>query len=226
MTYDIFEECSNSGIHGNYSIGILIMDNLQARISGDAGESARSKLEDSIKGKYSGWTRGELKAVHPIDAYIAYYKKFGSTYHVLPQIESVIKGKTIPGSLPLVEAMFMSELKNMLLTAGHDLDKVKLPLRLDIAEGGELFTALSGRETAAVRGDIMISDQESVISSVLRGPDLRTAITAQTKKAVYLVYVMPGIDDKTVYGHLDDIEEYIRLFYKAPATELKRIFKG
>lgn len=42
------------------------------------------------------------------DAYILYYKKFGYTYHVLPQLESVIKGKTIPFGLPLVEAMFIA----------------------------------------------------------------------------------------------------------------------
>lgn len=222
----IFEECNNSSICENYSIGMLIMDNLQEGGSDGRLESIRSELENSIRVKYSGWTREELKALHPVDSYIAYYKKFGYTYHVLPQLESVIKGKTIPCALPPVEAMFMAELKNMLLTAGHDFDKLKLPLRLDFSSGRELFTALSGRETTAVPGDIMISDQESVISSILRGPDLRTAISSQTKKAVYLVYVMPGVDEQLVYKHLSDIEEYIGIFFKGSETVLKQIFRG
>jgi len=61
----------------------------------------------------------------------------GYTYHVLPQIEAVINSKTIPSGSPLVEAMFMTELTNMLLTAGHDLDKIEVPLSLKVSNGGE-----------------------------------------------------------------------------------------
>jgi hypothetical protein len=35
----------------------------------------------------------------------------------------------------LVEAMFIAEVKNMLLTAGHDLDAVQLPITLDVSKG-------------------------------------------------------------------------------------------
>ncbi len=58
----------------------------------------------------------------PLPAYASYYRAFDKTYHVLGQLKSVaVKGKAIPSVAALVEAMFIAELHNGLLTAGHDL---------------------------------------------------------------------------------------------------------
>lgn len=56
--------------------------------------------------------------------------------------------KSYPTVSLLVEAMFMAEMKNLLLTAGHDLDTIDLPIKLDIAkgEGDEKFTQITGQE--------------------------------------------------------------------------------
>jgi DNA/RNA-binding domain of Phe-tRNA-synthetase-like protein len=160
-----------------------------------------------------------------MDVYVAYYKKFGYTYHVLPQLESVAQGKDIPDVLPPVTAMFMAELKNMVLTAGHDLDKLVPPLRLARSTGNEVMPTLSGKELLPVQGDYMITDREGVISAILRGCDARTAMSAETKNVVYTAYAPAGIDPELVSKHLDDIVEYIRLFSDAPVIILKKLFR-
>jgi DNA/RNA-binding domain of Phe-tRNA-synthetase-like protein len=184
----------------------------------------KEALEGAMREKYSQMTRAELKALHPMDVYISYYKKFGYTYHVLPQMESILRGKDIPNVLPPVAAMFMAELKNMLLTAGHDLDKIVLPLRLRRSTGNEIMPALSGRDVVTVQGDYMITDREGVISAILRGCDARTAITETTKNVIYTVYAPAGIDNECVRNHLDDIEAYVRTFSKAPELMLKEFY--
>ena len=69
-------------------------------------------------------------------AYRDYYKRFDKTYHVQLQLESLLfKGKSIPSVAGLVDAMFMAEMKDWLLTAGHDLDSLQLPLRLEATTG-------------------------------------------------------------------------------------------
>lgn len=68
------------------------------------------------------------------------------------QLESILKGKGIPSVQHLVEAMFMAELKNAILTAGHDLDKLSLPLRAQVCSGAESFVAMGGRDTLMVEG--------------------------------------------------------------------------
>ncbi|GAI35107.1 unnamed protein product, partial [marine sediment metagenome] len=64
--------------------------------------------------------------------------------HVLLQLESIVfKNKSIPKVASLVEAMFMAEIKNLLLTAGHDLDAIDLPIKLDVSSGGEKYIQIS-----------------------------------------------------------------------------------
>ncbi|MPN07504.1 hypothetical protein SDC9_154774 [bioreactor metagenome] len=143
---------------------------------------------------------------------------------MLPQLESVVKGKKIPEGLPLVEAMFIAELQNMLLTAGHDLDQISLPLRFSVSTGQESYLTLSGREVTAVAGDLMFSDRQSVISSILRGPDRRTAITEGTSRVLYSAYAPPGVEQELTMKHLNDMEGYVRLFSKEAVTTVKKIY--
>lgn len=218
---DIF--INEAGDRAKFSIGILVMENVQNVSSEDKLMLVKKELDRTIKSEYRQATRGELKALHPMNVYVSYYKKFGHTYHVLPQLESVIKSKPIPSGLPLVEAMVMAELKNMLLTAGHDLDKIKAPISLKVSTGNESFTTLSGQNVITIPNDIMIADQENVISSILRGPDLRTAITAHTTRVIYTVYAPFGVEVQLVREHLKDIESYVRIVSEKSVTCLNKV---
>lgn len=215
------------------SLGLLIVEGVRNTACSNRPDAviidrlaaAKHDLQYSLRGKYGQTDRSGLKALHPMDIYVSYYKKFGYTYHVLPQLESFLKGKAIPGGLPLVEAMFMAELKNMLLTAAHDLDKIKAPLKFVVTTGQDTYQSISGRDVTAVPGDFAVSDQEAIISSILRGPDQRTAITEQTSRVLYTVYAPPGVEYQLVSRHLDDIESYVRLFSEEAVTGLKRLLE-
>jgi len=94
-----------------------------------SGDLARDKeaLEEQLRLRFAGRARSDLEALPILQAYEAYYKRFKKTYHVQLQLESIaFKGKSIPNVAALVEAMFMAEVKNLLLTAGHDLDALRL----------------------------------------------------------------------------------------------------
>lgn len=119
----------------------------------------------------------------------------------------------------------MAELKNMLLTAGHDLEKVKLPLILKISEDTESYTGIGGKPAVTVPGDLMIQDAKSVISSIMKGPDQRTRITADTRQVLFTIYAPEGIRKDTIISHLNDIESYIRIFSPQSTTQLKKVFE-
>ena len=160
-----------------------------------------------------------LERLAPVQAYEAYYRRWDKSYHVLLQVESVaLKGKPVPSVAALVEAMFMAELRNMLLTAGHDARALMLPLTLGVAAGGERFVGIRGREEVLKAGDMMIADGAGIISSVLCGPDARTKITPATTAAVFTVYAPPGIEAGAVAAHLNDIAAFVRL--AAPAAKV------
>ena len=208
-------------------VGILALRNVSNPTRHPDLEQRKAELEDQLCSQFSGQDRASLSA-HPIlQAYGNYYKRFKKTYHVQLQLESIAwKGKSIPSVSALVESMFMAEMKNLLLTAGHDLDRLHLPLTLDISKGTERYTLLRGEEQVLKPSDMMIGDQGGVISSIIYGPDRRSQITPVTRNAVFTVYAPAGIGEQAVQQHLMDIQEYILTFSPETQVELLRVFSS
>jgi len=207
--------------------GVLVMRAVSNPAHHAGLESQKTALEEQLRAQFSGQDRSAI-ASHPVlRAYNEYYRQFKKTYHIQLQLESIVlKGKSIPGVAALVESMFMAEMQDMLLTAGHDLDTLKLPLTLDVATGSERYTLLRGEEQVLKPGDMMISDQEGVISSIVYGPDQRTQITPDTQNVVFTVYAPPGIDERTVAEHLQHIKENVLIFAPQAQVELLNVYKG
>lgn len=189
------------------AIGLLVVD---AGFQEERLIADKIQLERELREKYGQSTRETLKELEGLRPYVSYYKAFGYTYHVLLQLESVAKGKAIPGALSPVSAMFMAELKNGVLTAGHDLDAVRFPIRSMVSDGTEAYTALGGKDVTCVSGDHFIADQAGILSSMLRGPDRRTAITAETRRFLYTAYAPDGVSEEALRKHLTDIEWLLR----------------
>jgi DNA/RNA-binding domain of Phe-tRNA-synthetase-like protein len=187
-------------------------------------DKQKKKLENELRSRFGSLDRTALRAIPIIQAYNSYYKRFKKTYHVQLQLESVvIKGKPIPRVAALVEAMFMAELKNLLLTAGHDLDVLKPPVRLSVSDGSEKYTRINGQEQTPQPMDMLIADTEAIISTVVYGPDHRTRITSKTKRAFFTVYAPPGIGEKAVDDHLRDIQTNVLLIAPEAEVELMEV---
>ena len=196
--------------YGGASMGVLIVENAQCAGLSESLEAQRRQVEADLRAAFG--SKEELEASAVLEAYGQYYKRFKKTYHVKQQLESVIfKGKCIPSVTPLVEAMFMAELKNGLLTAGHDLAQVQGTLTLDAANGEETYVLINGKEQTLKVQDMFLRDDVGVLSSILYGPDQRTRIRPETKNVVFTVYAPTGIARKAVEQHLEDTYSYVRL---------------
>lgn len=205
------------------SVGVMVINNVFNPAQCKELDIHKQTLIENLATRFSD--RKELNDHSPIKTYTDYYKRYGKTYHVKQQIESVIfKGKKIPSVASLVEAMFMAELKNCLLTAGHDYKTLKLPLTLNVAKGDEKYILINGREQQLKPGDMLIQDYEGIISSIIHGPDLRTQINPDTKKAVFVIYAPPGITQKEISDHLSDIFNYVAVVSANAEIELQQIF--
>ncbi len=206
-------------------IGILALKNVRNPQNASELDRVKNLLEEELLTKYALFDRAGLRTLAPFNAYHTYYKQFKKTYHVQLQLESIVlRGKSIPHVAALVEAMFMAELKNQFLTAGHDLAKVILPIGIHIAEGSESYTRIQGDEQQLKPGDMYIADQEGVLSSVIYGPDQRTCITPDTRQALFTVYGPPGVDFIAMREHLQDIEAFVRLIAPDAVTEIREVY--
>jgi DNA/RNA-binding domain of Phe-tRNA-synthetase-like protein len=205
--------------------GVLVMRAVTNPAHHAALESRKAALEEQLRTQFSGQDRAAI-ASHPVlRAYSEYYRQFKKTYHIQLQLESILlKGKSIPSVAALVESMFMAEMQDLLLTAGHDLDMLKPPLRLDVGTGSERYTLLRGEEQVLKSGDMMISDQAGVISSIIYGPDQRTQITPNTQNVVFTAYAPPGIDEQTVLEHLQHIKDNVMVFAPQAQVELLKVY--
>jgi DNA/RNA-binding domain of Phe-tRNA-synthetase-like protein len=202
--------------------GILAMCDVDNPAACPEMERRKQDVEDQLRAKFIGQDRQALDTIPAILAYNAYYKQFKKTYHVQAQLESIVfKGRTIPSVNALVTAMFMAEVKNLLLTAGHDLDSVQLPVTLGVASGDERYTLLRGQEQVLKAGDMLMADRGGVISSIVYGPDQRTQIRTQTRNVLFTVYAPAGISIEAVQAHLQDICDTVRI--ASPAARVKEL---
>jgi DNA/RNA-binding domain of Phe-tRNA-synthetase-like protein len=192
--------------------GVLIMRNVTNPDQHPVLDEQKDELEKHLRSRFSDCDRAALKSLPRIQAYNAYYKRFKKTYPVQSQLESIaLKGRSLPRVAALVEAMFMAEVKNLLLTAGHDLEAIQAPVRLDVSNGSERYILLNSQEQVPKRGDMMMADAQGIISSVVYGPDHRTRITPETRQVFFAVYAPPGIGEQAVYQHLQDIQANVTL---------------
>ena len=185
-------------------VGALIMREVRNPETSAALEAEKRRLEEQLRGAASGSENVGPGSGTVLRAYLDYYRARGKTYHVKAQWESVaLKGKPIPSRAALVEAMFMAELENLILTAGHDLDAIASPVSVDVTADDDRYVLLSGTEALLERGDMMMADREGIVSSVLRGPDQRTRITPLIPRltsrtlAYETGFVTPGVRYET-----------------------------
>lgn len=207
------------------SVGVMVLRGAENPEVHPALEEHKQALEAGLRQRYAGMDRRDLSTLPTLDAYAKYYRAFSKTYHVQLQFESlVIKNKSIPPAPALVKAMFMAELDNLLLTAGHDLAAVQPPLSLNVSQGDEEYTLMRGVSQQLKPNDMYICDQAGILSSILYGPDARTRILPSTRDVLYTVYAPAGIDREAVLKHLEQIQGYVRLFSPQAQTELLEVY--
>jgi DNA/RNA-binding domain of Phe-tRNA-synthetase-like protein len=200
-------------------IGILAVKDVHNPEHSPALDERKQALEMRLREQYANMDRAALKDHPTLAAYATYYKRFKKTYHVQLQLESIVfKKKSIPRVAALVEAMFMAELNNLLLTAGHDLDAIQGIPTIDVASGEETYIKINGQEQMLKAGDMYIRDGQGVLSSIIYGPSQRASIVHSTTNVLFTVYGPNGIDKAVMQSHLEDIQGYITLFSPDSST--------
>ncbi|MRR32288.1 hypothetical protein EG834_18610, partial [bacterium] len=120
-------------------------------------------------------------------------------------------------------SMFIADLKNGLLTAGHDLDHIVGSISLNVSNGEEHYLVMRGEDQQLKKGDLYITDEQGILSAIIYGPDQRTQITSETKNALFTVYAPHGISDEEVERHLLDICDLVQLVTPEARIEMLEV---
>ena len=188
-------------------------------------DQRKQEVEATLREKYSQFSRADLLELEVLKAYRNYYRQFNKTYHVQLQLESVVhKDKSLPHISPLVDANFAAELNTLILTAGHDADLLRNPVRIDVTQAGNEFTQMNGVLKSLKPGDMMMFDADGIVCTIIYGQDQRTPISPKTRRALYVAYAPAGVPATAVREQLDSIRDNVLLFAPEAETELFQIY--
>ncbi len=195
------------------AIGLLELSGIDKALAPTRLDGRKRETEALVRARYQGLTRQDFSSLPVMAAYVRYYKRFGKTYHVQLQLESIVlKGKSLPDVTPLVDANFAAEVETLVLTAGHDAAKLHGTISIDVARDGDQMTQMHGAPKPLLAGDMIMRDASGVCCSIIYGQDNRSPISPETSHVLYVAYAPAGVGTEAVEAQLRKIEENVRLF--------------
>jgi len=210
--------------HPGAVIGLLELSRVDNMQPSPALDERKRETEARLRERYRGFTRPDFLSLPVMAAYARYYKRFGKTYHVQLQVESIVsKGKPLPNVSPLVDANFVAEVDTLVLTAGHDVEKLHGRVSIDVSKDGDELTQMGGAAKVIRAGDMIMRDDKGICCSILYGQDDRSPISAETSHVLYVAYAPPGVPAETVTAHLRALEEHARLFSPFAITDQQQL---
>lgn len=210
--------------HPGAVIGLLELSGVDNTHPSPKLDTCKRETEERLRARYAGFTRQDFLSLPVMAAYQKYYKRFTKTYHVLLQLESIAqKGRFLPSVSPLVDANFAAEVDTLVLTAGHDVAKLVVPVVMDVSRKGDQITRMNGEPKLMESGDMVMRDATGVVCSIIYGQDNVSPITSATTHVLYVAYAPVGVPAEVVEGHLRKIEENVRLFCPDAMVEQSRL---
>ena len=210
--------------HPGATIGLLELSGVENTRPSSRVNERKREIEADLRERYKGFTRKDFLALPVMAEYDRYYTRFNKTYHVQLQLESIVlKGKHLPDVSPAVDANFMAEVETWILTAGHDSQKLRGPIVIDVSGESEQMTQMNGAPKAIRSGDMIMRDADGICCSIIYGQDARSPISPETSRVLYVAYAPAGIAADKVEGQLRGIEENLRLFSAAVVVEQHRL---
>ena len=209
-------------IHPGGIIGLLEISGVDNHMPVSVLDQEKNAIEIRLRVMYANFSRKDFLSLPVLEAYHRYYRKFGYTYHVLLQLESVTrKGKSLPNVSPLVDVNFAAELETLVLTAAHDVAYLDAPIVIDVAHEGDEISQMSGSRKDVPVGDMLMRDARDITCTILRGQDCRSPITKSTTHVLYVSYAPDGVPEQLVQTQLDRIKRLVCQF--SPKCKVEQV---
>jgi DNA/RNA-binding domain of Phe-tRNA-synthetase-like protein len=210
--------------HPGAIIGLLELSGLANTASSSRLNERKRDVEARLRERYQGFTRQDFLALPVMAEYDRYYRRFNKTYHVQLQLESIVlKGTRLPDVSPAVDANFMAEIETLVLTAGHDGQKLRGPIVIDVSGDGESMTPMHGPPRVIRPGDMVMRDADAIACSIIYGQDARSPISPATSRLLYVAYAPSGVPAEAVESQLRAIQDNVRLVSENVAVEQQRL---
>lgn len=151
-----------------------------------AFKAYRDKILDEIRTEGADYSRDTVFRGTP---YFRYFRKYGQTYPVTKQLESLLlKGRPFPEDEFVNSIAFLSELKTHALIGTHDVDKIEGDMVFYKEDVKREFPAMVRDGAHTYPGDVTGRDDKGIIISMISGVDSRTCLNENSRNVVYLIF--------------------------------------
>ena len=213
--------------HRGGHVGLLEISGVAQPPSSTALDARKRETEARLRERYRNFARQDFSALPVVAAYAQYYRRFGKTYHVQLQLESIVlKGKALPNISPLVDANFVAEVETLVLTAGHDIARLASPVTIDVSREGDEMVQMNGTTKALYAGDMIMRDAGGIACSIIYGQDNRSPISPASSHVLYVAYAPAGVGAASIEAQLSAIAEHVGLFCPAVVVEQQRLIQA
>ena len=201
------------GMYPGARFGLLEISGVAPLTTSAQVDEQKRAVEQCLRERYHGFSRPDFLALPVMAAYSRYYKRFSKTYHVLLQLESIVlKSRDLPNVSALVDSNFMAEVDTLVLTAGHDVGKLQVPILMDVANESDQIVQMNGATRLVLVDDMVMRDAHGVCCSIIYGQDNLSPISPVTSHVLYVSYAPADVPAELVMTHLQKIKENIFLF--------------
>lgn len=137
-----------------------------------------------------------------------FFKVNEQEFPLTKQIASAASRGFPPVPTPVL-ALLALEAATGILMGVQNLDAIDSFITLDCLESTESFVGMRGERVTSTAGQIVVRDKQSIIASLFRGPDKRTAVQPNGRNLIFYVF-----DTDTGLGESHDraVEEITCLF--------------
>ena len=206
--------------HPEVTIGYAVASKVKVERPVQELEEEKKRVTNEIRDKYG---LVPLQEIPEIKAYQEFYRtmKMDPT-KVRPATEYLVR-KAISGKFlsinNLVDSCLLASVKHWAIASVYDLDKVKGVPTVTFPKQTEIFQLIDGRKVTPNTEEIIIRDDEKILTAYALGDAKATMVTPQTKNALIVVWNAPGISHESVENALRTTINYAKQFFQATVEE-------
>jgi DNA/RNA-binding domain of Phe-tRNA-synthetase-like protein len=151
-----------------------------------------------------------------IKAYRAFFRAMGadpSSYRPAPEylVRRALDDR-FPAINNLVDSCLLATVESWVMTGVYDADKVKGQAVTTLAVETEPFELIDGRRLSPKLGEIVLRDDEKILSAYTLGDAKAAMVTQKTSNALIVLWNAPGIERDRVEAALNAVTTYARKY--------------
>lgn len=173
----------------------------------------KRQIFSDIKARYGAIN---ILDIPEVKAYRALFKAMGadpSSYRPAPEymLRRALDDR-FPAINNLVDSCLLATVEHWASAGVYDLEKVKGEVRTTLATEAQTFELIDGRKLSPKPGEIILRDDQKIMSAYTLGDAKAAMVTQKTSNALIAVWNAPGIGRERVEASVNSLAIYARRY--------------